>query len=88
MHARLTRGSSLLMAPDTMPGMPYKKGDGFAIALDCESMADINTVFGALSEGGTLTKALGDMPWGAHFGMLTDKFGTQWMLSFDKSPGQ
>jgi len=88
MHARLTRGSSLLMASDTMPGMPHKEGDGFAIALNCQSMTEINTVFDALSAGGTVTKALGDMPWGAHFGMLTDKFGTEWMLSFDKSPRQ
>ena len=88
MHARLTRGSSRLMASDTMPGMPYEKGNGFAIALDCESMTEINTVFDALSAGGKVTKALSDMPWGAHFGMLTDKFGTEWMLSFEKSPRQ
>lgn len=87
MHARLTRRSSLLMASDTMPGMPYQKGNGFAVALDCESMTEINTVFDALSAGGTVTKALSDMPWGAHFGMLTDKFGTKWMLSLRSLPG-
>jgi PhnB protein len=85
MHARLTRRSSLLLASDTMPGMPYEKGNGLAIALDCESMTEINSVFDALSTGGKVTKALADMPWRAHFGMLTDKFGTQWMLSFEKS---
>jgi PhnB protein len=88
MHARLTLRSSLLMASDTMPGMPFVKGNGFAIALACESMSEINTVFDALSAGGKVTKPLGDMPWGAHFGMLTDKFGTEWMLSFEKSPRQ
>lgn len=28
--------------------------------------------------GGTI---LGNMPWGARFGMLTDKFGIQWILN-------
>jgi PhnB protein len=23
--------------------------------------------------------------WGAYFGMLTDKFGVQWMVSFDET---
>ncbi len=88
MHARLTKGSSLLMASDIMPGKPFRTGDGFAIALTCESMTEINTVFDALSAGGTVTMPLGDMPWGAYFGMLRDKFGTEWMLSFEKSAQQ
>ena len=28
---------------------------------------------------------LQDTFWGAHFGMLTDRFGIQWMFNFDKS---
>jgi PhnB protein len=26
---------------------------------------------------------LGDMFWGARFGMLTDQFGIQWMFNYD-----
>ena len=48
-------------------------------------MTEINAIFDALSVGGNVTKPLGYVPWGAHFGMLTDKFGTEWMLSFEKS---
>lgn len=26
--------------------------------------------------------------WGAYFGMLTDKFGINWMVNFDEKPHQ
>jgi PhnB protein len=85
MHARLTKGSSVLMASDTMPGMPFQTGNNFAVSLDCQSMNEIQSFFTALSAGGSVTLPLNDMPWGAHFGMLIDRFGIHWMLSFDKS---
>ena len=31
MHARLTVGSAILMASDTMPGMPFTRGNNFHI---------------------------------------------------------
>lgn len=84
MHARLTKGPAIIMASDTMPGMPFHPGNNFSISVACESMEEIKSLFNAFSEKANVTMPLQDTFWGAHFGMLTDQFGTQWMFNFDK----
>jgi PhnB protein len=84
LHAALPVGSAMLMASDIQPGMNLQRGDNFSVSLSCESMEEIQRVFGALSEGGQVKMALEDTFWGAHFGMLTDRFGIGWMLSYEK----
>ena len=84
MHARLTQnGRPLLMASDIMPGMPYQPGNNFSVSIGCESKEEIQALFAALSQGGTVTMPLADQFWGAHFGMLRDKFGINWMLDYE-----
>ena len=84
MHARLTKGAMpLLMASDIMPGMPYQPGNNFSVSVGCESKEEIQKVFAALSEGGSVTMPLADQFWGSHFGMLKDKFGVHWMLNYE-----
>ena len=82
MHARITKGPVVLMASDTMPGMPLHQGNNFSISVQCESAHEIDSFFAALGEGGKVTMPLQDQFWGARFGMLTDRFGVQWMFNF------
>jgi PhnB protein len=83
-HARLTKGStSLLMASDGMPGMPLQAGNNFSVSVHCESAEEVDRFFAALGEGGKIRMPLQDASWGARFGMLTDKFGIQWMFNFE-----
>lgn len=84
MHARLAKGSTLLMASDTMPGMPHNKGNNFSIAVQCDSVPEIEKFFTALSEAGKVSMPLQETPWAARFGMLTDQFGIHWMFNLDK----
>jgi PhnB protein len=84
MHARLSKGSTQLMASDTQPGMPFHQGNNFSISVGCESQQEIETLFAAIGKGGKVTMPLQDTFWGAHFGMLIDQFGIQWMFNFDK----
>jgi PhnB protein len=84
-HARLAKGSAVLMASDTMPGMPFKVGNNFAICLNCESLEETERFFSALGEKGKVTMPLQDTFWGARFGMLTDQFGVNWMFNFEKA---
>ena len=84
MHATLRAGSGTLMASDTMPGMPFQQGNNFAICIAPESIQETERLFTALAEGGKVTMPLQDTFWGARFGMLTDKFGINWMLNFEK----
>src|SRR5262245_64090017 len=72
MHARIAKGGSpLLMASDTMPGMPYRQGTNFSISIDCESLEEVDRLFAAFSDKGKVTMPLQDTFWGARFGMLT-----------------
>jgi PhnB protein len=81
LHARLTKGSAILMASDTMPGMPFTIGSNFHVNIDCESVAEIDRYFAAFSEGANVTMPLQDTFWGARFGMITDRFGVNWMFN-------
>jgi PhnB protein len=86
MHARLTRGSQpLLMASDTPPGSSVRAGNNFSVSVDCETLEEIERVFSALGKGGQVRMPLGNMPWGARFGMLADQFGVQWMIHYELS---
>lgn len=64
------------MAPVTMGG-----SINLALSGGPEDETKLRGFFDGLSEGGIMTMPLADVPWGAVFGMFTDKFGTQWMIN-------
>ena len=85
MHARLAKGPTpILMASDTMPGMPFQQGNNFWISLNCESVQEIEKLFTALGDKGKVTMPLQETFWAARFGMLTDQFGIHWLFNFEK----
>lgn len=81
MHGCLTFGGGLLMASDAMPGQPYEGIKGCAIALSCADNDEAQRVFTALAEGGRITMPLQPTFWAERFGMLTDRFGTPWLVN-------
>lgn len=82
MHSQvLLGGMPLLMASDTTPEGPVKAGNNFSVAIECESIEEIERLFNGIGEKGKVRLPLSDMPWGARFGMLTDQFGIQWMFN-------
>src|SRR5262245_12512033 len=85
MHASLKKGDVVIMASDTMPGMNFVPGNNVWININCESDEEIERLFKALGEGGSVVMPLADQFWGAKFGMLNDKYGMHWMLNFEKS---
>src|SRR3954470_10016465 len=87
MHARLSKGTGVIMASDTMPGMPFTQGNNFAVSIDCESAEEAEKLFSAFSENGNVTMPLQKTFWAALFGMLTDQFGISWMFNLNE-PGQ
>ncbi|HEX4808933.1 MAG TPA: VOC family protein [Bryobacteraceae bacterium] len=82
LHAELASGPVVLMASDTLPGMPFIQGNNFSISMTCDTEQEMERVFASLSENGKVTMPLHDAFWGGRFGMLTDRFGINWMLSF------
>ena len=85
-HAALKTADFMLMASDT-PGTPEHKvtpGSNVQLALNCNSLSEIEKTFKALSEKGKVVAPLHDAFWGAKFGMLIDRYGFYWMLTFEK----
>jgi PhnB protein len=83
MHARMALDQYVLMAGDAMVGCgePYQGMKGFSLTLSYPSAAEAKPVFEALSEGGKITMPLQKTFWAESFGMLTDRFGTPWIIN-------
>jgi len=81
MHSNFTLGQTNFMASDGMPEQPYQLGTNIHLSLNFTDATDMDKKFNALVEGGKTTMPLQDTFWGARFGMLTDKFGINWMFN-------
>lgn len=86
MHVSLPIGNSILMGSDTGGDWAptFIKGNNFSVSVTAESKTEANKLFSALSEGGQITMPLENTFWGDYFGMLTDRFGINWMVSYDE----
>ena len=62
--------------------MLLTSGNNFHLSIGSESKEEADRIFNGLSTGGKITIPMADMFWGDYFGMLTDKFGIQWMISY------
>ncbi|WP_149244138.1 VOC family protein [Dyadobacter sp. 32] len=60
-------------------------GNNFSISITTDSRENADRLFVGLSAGGQVTMPMNKTFWGSYFGMLTDKFGINWMISFDVS---
>lgn len=88
MHAYLSNGPLVLMASDNMPGMDFVLGNNFSLALDCESVEQAQSLFQKLGASGKVFMPFEKTFWAERFGMLTDQFGVQWMVSYSGKPDQ
>ncbi|MFI7483748.1 VOC family protein [Kocuria sp. M1R5S2] len=84
MHAMLTTDAGMvLMASDTPDSMGLTPGDNISISISGDDAAALRRHWDDLSERGSTTMPLDRAPWGGLFGMCTDRFGIQWMVSID-----
>jgi len=81
MHSVLRAGKILFMASDCPPGVTVQNGNSITLNIDFEDTALQEKTFNKLAAGGKVTMPLNDTFWGARFGMLTDKFGINWMTN-------
>jgi PhnB protein len=83
-HARLVTDGTVLMGSDA-PLDRYKPMQGFTVTLNIKEPTEAERVFNALAEGGTMTMPLTETFWAKKFGMVTDRFGTPWMINCEKA---
>ena len=90
MHSHLQVGAQAIMASDTLPAMPgqpevcaggYDKPQGMWVSIGLDSVAEGQCVFDALAQDGRVTMPFAPTFWSAGFGMVTDRFGTPWMVN-------
>lgn len=84
LHSTLTRDGIILMASDMM-GNAIVKGNSIGLCLNCSSPEEINTFFNNLSKEGKVIEPLHQSFWGATFGVITDKFGVNWMFNYSRN---
>ncbi|WP_346238923.1 VOC family protein [Niabella insulamsoli] len=86
MHVSLPIGKSILMGSDcgTDWAPNFIQGNNFSVSITADSQDEADKIFSALSEGGRITMPLNKTFWGDYFGMLTDKFGVNWMMSYNE----
>jgi len=79
----LVFGDNVLMASDAPPGK-FQKMQDLSVTLNIKDQAEAERVFNALAEGATVTMPLAETFWAVKFGVLTDRFGTPWMINCEK----
>ncbi len=82
MHIALPIGKgNVLMGTDVLGkmGNDLAHGNSHFISINGEDVEESRKLFTALAAGGTISYPYDKSPWGTYFGMLTDKFGIQWM---------
>jgi PhnB protein len=89
MHVALPIGKeTVIMGSDTGGGWApdFKQGNNFSICISADNKEQADTIFNGLAAGGKVTMPMCNTFWGDYFGMLTDKFGVNWMMSFSEKP--
>jgi PhnB protein len=87
LHARLALpDGGTLYAGDAPGHMPYQGIHGVGIALSYETPVEAQKIFDRLADGGKVTMAMQPSFWAKSFGMLTDKFGTSWLINGGLNP--
>jgi PhnB protein len=82
-HATFAVGDQTLGAADAPPGT-YRKPQGLSVMLNIDSLAEAEQAFDMLADKGAVELPLQETFWALRFGMLTDRFGTPWMINCGK----
>jgi PhnB protein len=86
MHVSLPIGKeTILMGSDTGGewAANYKQGNNFSLSLTTDSKDEADRLFNSLSVGGHVVMPMQKTFWGDYYGMWSDKFGINWMVSFN-----
>ncbi len=82
MHSMLEGDNGIvLMAGDAPQGVERGSSSNVSISLSGDDETILHGNWDKLVEGGMIHEPLVTAPWGDTFGMLTDKFGTEWMVN-------
>lgn len=70
-----------LMVSDSPPVHDFDFTPSTSLFVTCESVAQIDRLFAALSDGGAVMMPLDAYPFSPRFAWVSDRFGVSWQLS-------
>ncbi len=75
---------TVLMGSDSSDefGHATTKGNNFSISINAKSQDEADRLYNGLSQGGVPFMPMSKTFWGSYFGMFTDKYGINWMVSY------
>lgn len=79
MHTSFHIGDTMVMASDGTEGQ--SKFAGFSLSLSLKTAAEVDRMFAALADGGSVQMPPQKTFWSERFGMLTDRSGVSWMVT-------
>ena len=77
-------GGAMLMATDTLESLGQKLivGNNHYITLETDSPEEADQLFNGLSAGGRVEMPLQKTEWAEKYGICSDRFDIQWMVSY------
>lgn len=90
LHIALPIGNGCMLMGCDMPANfgEATGGNRFNISVNTDSEAQTEKFYNGLLEGGKVNMPLEKTFWNAYFGMVIDKYGVQWMISYDYNQQQ
>ena len=85
MHATFSLGGQEYMCIDSNIEHGFTFTPAMSIYVRCESEAEIDRLFEALSHDGQVMMPLDRYPFSEKFAWIADRFGVSWQLSLEKS---
>lgn len=84
MHAALVGdGGDLLMGSDDPTTDSFGPVQGMKVSFATPDVDEAKRVFASLADGGTVDMEPAATSWSPYFGLLSDRFGTPWMIGAD-----
>lgn len=89
LHISLPIGNQYLMGSDILPSMGHvlNTGNNNYISLHLDKRDEAESVFNALSGGGSVEMEFQKAFWGSWFGSFRDRYGVCWMISSEDQDG-
>jgi PhnB protein len=79
-HVCLNVGGKRLMGSDA-PAEHFMPAQGMCVNLAVSGVTEGRRIFDALATGGKVTMPFAQTFWSPGYGMVTDRFGTPWMVN-------
>ena len=80
-HAVFSLAGQTFMCIDSHVHHAFGFTPAMSLSVTCDTEAEIDRLFAALSEGGQVLMPLDAYPFSPRYGWLNDRFGVSWQLS-------